>query len=57
MGAALEGAIAGVPSLAFSLILGEEARRAMKAGGAPSDADGRSEGVEWREWREGGEGG
>lgn len=40
VGAALEGAIAGVPSVAISLILGDEARASMKAGEAPADAPG-----------------
>ena len=40
VGAALEGAIAGVPGVALSLILGDEARESMKNGKPPADAAG-----------------
>jgi 5'/3'-nucleotidase SurE len=40
VGAALEGAIAGVPAVALSLILGDEARASMSEGTPPSDAPG-----------------
>jgi len=40
VGAALEGAIAGVPAVAVSLILGDDARAAMAAGRAPADTAG-----------------
>jgi len=40
VGAALEGAIAGVPAVAVSLILGDDARAAMAAGREPADTAG-----------------